>query len=239
MVRCIASPRVFALGYAIRCGEAAMPKLDVLVADDHDIVRRGLRDLLEKQPGWKVVGEATNGKEAVEKAKQLKPDVSILDISMPSLDGLEAARQIAASGSPTKVLILTMHHSDPLIQQMLKAGVRGYVLKTDAASELVQAVEALYRNKTFFTSRVPQVFLDERDKPAKNNGQDRALRLTPRQREIVQLLAEGKNSREIAAALGTTFKTVETHRANIMRRLECHSVTELVRYAIRNDLIQA
>jgi len=215
-----------------------MPKLDVLVADDHDIVRRGVRDLLEKQPGWKVVGEATNGKEAVEKAKQLKPDVSILDISMPSLDGLEAARQIVASGSSTKVLILTMHHSDPLIQQMLKAGVRGYVLKTDAASELVQAVEALQRNKTFFTSRVPQVFLEEREKP-RNNGQDRALRLTPRQREIVQLLAEGKNSREIAAALGTTFKTVETHRANIMRRLECHSVTELVRYAIRNELIQA
>jgi DNA-binding NarL/FixJ family response regulator len=216
-----------------------MAKLDLLVADDHDIVRRGLRDLLEKQPGWKVVAEATNGQEAVEKAKQLKPDVSILDISMPSLDGLEAARQIVESGSPTKVLILTMHHSDPLIQQMLKAGVRGYVLKSEAASELVQAVEALQRNKTFFTSKVPQVFLDDRQKPAKNNGQDHSLRLTPRQREIVQLLAEGKNSREIAATLGTTFKTVETHRANIMRRLDCHSVTELVRYAIRNELIQA
>ncbi len=217
-----------------------MAKLDVLVADDHDIVRRGLRDLIEKQPGWKVVGEATNGKEAVEKAKQLKPDVSILDISMPSLNGLEAARQIVASGSPTKVLILTIHHSDPLIQQMVKAGVRGYVLKTDAASELVHAVEALQRNKTFFTSKVAQSFLDERQKAAKNsNGDDRALRLTPRQREIVQLLAEGKNSREIASLLGTTFKTIETHRANIMRRLECHSVTELVRYAIRNDLVQA
>ncbi len=216
-----------------------MPKLELLVTDDHDIVRRGLRDLLEKQPGWKVVAEATNGREAVEKTKELKPDVSILDISMPSLNGLEAARQIVASGSPTKVLILTVHHSDPLIQQMLKAGVRGYVLKSDAASELVHAVEAVQRNKTFFTSNVPQVFLDERKKPPKNNGQDHALRLTPRQREIVQLLAEGKNSREIAATLGTTFKTVETHRANIMRRLECHSVTELVRYAIRNDIIEA
>jgi DNA-binding NarL/FixJ family response regulator len=216
-----------------------MSKLDVLVADDHDIVRRGIRDVLEKQPGWRVVAEACNGREAVEKAKQLKPDVSILDISMPILDGLEATRQIVASGSPTKVLILTMHHSDPLIQQMLKAGVRGYVLKSEAATDLVQAVEALHRNKTFFTSTVPQVFLDEREKPAKKDGQDRALRLTPRQCEIVQLLAEGKNSREIAAALGTTFKTVETHRANIMRRLECHSVTELVRYAIRNELIRA
>jgi DNA-binding NarL/FixJ family response regulator len=175
----------------------------------------------------------------VEKVIQLKPDVSILDVSMPSLDGLEAARQIVRSGSPTKVLILTMHHSDPLIQQMLKAGVKGYVLKSDAATELVQAVEALHRNKTFFTSKVAQVFLDKREKPSKPNEDEKALRLTPRQREIVQLLAEGKNSREIAAALGTTFKTVETHRANIMRRLECHSVTELVRYAIRNDIIQA
>jgi DNA-binding NarL/FixJ family response regulator len=216
-----------------------MPKLDVLVADDHDIVRRGLRDLLEKQPGWKVVAEATNGREAVEKTNQFKPDVSILDITMPALDGLEAARQIVASGSQTKLLILTIHQSDPLIQQMLKAGVRGYVLKSEAASELVHAVEAVHRNKTFFTSKVPQSFLDDRDKPAKTNAQDHALRLTPRQREIVQLLAEGKNSREIASALGTTFKTVETHRANIMRRLECHSVTELVRYAIRNDIIQA
>jgi len=216
-----------------------MPKLDVLVADDHDIVRRGLRDLLEKQPGWKVVAEAINGREAVEKTNQFKPDVSILDITMPTLNGLEAARQIVASGSPTKILILTMHHSDLLIQQMLKAGVRGYVLKSDAASELVHAVEAVHRNKTFFTSKVPQSFLDDRDKPAKTNAQDNALRLTPRQREIVLLLAEGKNSREIAIALGTTFKTVETHRANIMRRLECHSVTELVRYAIRNDIIQA
>jgi DNA-binding NarL/FixJ family response regulator len=216
-----------------------MSKLDVLIADDHDIVRRGLRDLLERQPGWKVVAEAANGKEAVEKVIQLKPDVSILDVSMPSLDGLEAARQIVRSGSPTKVLILTMHHSDPLIQQMLKAGVKGYVLKSDAATELVQAVEALHRNKTFFTSKVAQVFLDKREKPSKPNEDEKALRLTPRQREIVQLLAEGKNSREIAAALGTTFKTVETHRANIMRRLECHSVTELVRYAIRNDIIQA
>ena len=216
-----------------------MSKLDVLVADDHDIVRRGLRDLLEKQPGWKVVAEATNGREAVEKAKQFKPDVSILDVTMPALDGLEAARQIVASGLSTKVLILTMHHSDPLIQQMLKAGVRGYVLKSEAASELVQAVEAVHRNKTFFTSKVPVSFLEHRDKPPKTNGQDQTLRLTPRQREIVQLLAEGKNSREIASALGTTFKTVETHRANIMRRLECHSVTELVRYAIRNEIIQA
>jgi DNA-binding NarL/FixJ family response regulator len=216
-----------------------MSKLDVLVADDHDIVRRGLRDLLEKQPGWKVVAEATNGREAVEKAKLFKPDVSILDVSMPSLDGLEAARQIVQSGSQTKVLILTMHHSDPLIQQMLKAGVKGYVLKSDAATELVQAVDALRRNKTFFTSKVAQVFLDRKEKPAKQNGEEKALRLTPRQREIVQLLAEGKSSKEVAVALGLSVKTAETHRANIMRKLDCHSVSEVVRYAIRNNIIEA
>jgi DNA-binding NarL/FixJ family response regulator len=219
-----------------------MSRLDVLVADDHDIVRRGLRDLIETQPGWKVIAEATNGREAVEKTQEMKPDVSILDISMPSLNGIEAARQISQSGSQTKLLILTMYHFDPLVRQMLRAGVRGYVLKSDAASELVQAIEALCRNKTFFTPKVSQMFIDaQQDRSLKHNGSEggNALRLTPRQREIVQLLAEGKNSREIAAALGTTFKTVETHRANIMRRLDCHSVTELVRYAIRNGIIQA
>ena len=219
-----------------------MSRLNVLVADDHDIVRRGLRDLIEKQPGWKVVAEASNGKEAVDKIREMNPDVSILDISMPSLNGLEAAKQISQNGSQTKVLILTMHHSDALIQEMLNSGVRGYVLKSDAASELVQAIDALRRNRTFFTAKVSQMFLDgqlEKNAKHNSNGDKNALRLTPRQREIVQLLAEGKNSREIAAVLGTTFKTVETHRANIMRRLECHSVTELVRYAIRNELIQA
>jgi len=218
-----------------------MSKLDVLVADDHDIVRRGLRDLIEEQPGWKVIAEATNGTEAVEKTREMKPDVSILDVSMPSLNGIEAARQISESGSQTKLLILTMYHSDPMVRQMLQAGVRGFVLKSDAATELVQAIDALHRNKTFFTSKVSQMSVDaQQDRSSKHSDHDGrdALRLTPRQREIVQLLAEGKNSREIAAALGTTFKTVETHRANIMRRLDCHSVTELVRYAIRNGIVQ-
>lgn len=218
-----------------------MSRLDVLVADDHDIVRRGLIDLIEKQPGWKVIAEATNGREAVEKTLEMKPDVSILDVSMPSLNGIEAAREISQSGSQTKLLILTMYHSDPLVRQMLQAGVRGFVLKSDAATELVQAIDALHRNKTFFTPKVSQMFVDaQQDKNPKHgdNEESNALRLTPRQREIAQLLAEGKNSREIAAALGTTFKTVETHRANIMRRLDCHSVTELVRYAIRNGIVQ-
>jgi DNA-binding NarL/FixJ family response regulator len=213
----------------------------LLLADDHEIVRRGLRALLEAEPGWEVVAEAVDGRDAIEKTKQTKPDVAILDIGMPSLNGLEAARQIVTSGLQTKVLILTVHDADPVIQQVLEAGARGYLLKSDAARDLVTAVDALRRNKTFFTPKVAQMVLegylgkDTKDASAEGG----CLRLTGRQREIVQLLAEGKSSKEIACALGLSVKTAETHRANIMRRLDCHSVTALVRYAIRNHIIDA
>jgi DNA-binding NarL/FixJ family response regulator len=213
----------------------------LLVADDHEIVRKGLRALLEAEPGWEVAAEAVDGRDAVEKAQQLKPDIAILDISMPSLNGLEAARQIVKSVSQTKVLVLTMHDSDPLIQQVLEVGARGYLLKSDAAHDLVTAVDALRRNKTFFTPKVAQMvlegYLDKNPKEVPAEGG--YFRLTGRQREIVQLLAEGKSSKEVAGALGVSVKTAETHRANIMRRLDCHSVTALVRYAIRNHLIEA
>ncbi len=213
----------------------------LLLADDHEIVRRGLRALLEAEPGWEVVAEAVDGRDAIEKTKQMKPDVAILDIGMPSLNGLEAARQIVTSGLQTKVLILTVHDADPVIQQVLEAGARGYLLKSDAARDLVTAVDALRRNKTFFTPKVAQMvlegYLGKDTKDASAEGD--CLRLTGRQREIVQLLAEGKSSKEIACALGLSVKTAETHRANIMRRLDCHSVTALVRYAIRNHIIDA
>lgn len=212
----------------------------LLLADDHEIVRRGLRALLETESGWEVVAEASDGRDAIEKTKQTKPDIAILDISMPSLNGLEAARQIV-TGSQTKVLILTVHDSDPLIQQVLEAGARGYLLKSDAARDLVAAVDALHRNKTFFTPKVAQIVLEgylvKNPKDAAPDGG--CFRLTGRQREIVQLLAEGKSSKEVACALGLSVKTAETHRANIMRRLDCHSVTALVRYAIRNHIIDA
>jgi DNA-binding NarL/FixJ family response regulator len=213
----------------------------LLLADDHEIVRRGLRALLEAEPGWEVVAEAADGRDAVEKTKELKPDIAILDISMPTLNGLEAARQIVASGSQTKVLILTVHDSDPLIQQVLEAGARGYLLKSDAGRDLVAGVEALRRNKTFFTPKVAQIVLEGYlGKNPKDGAPDGGgFRLTSRQREIVQLLAEGKSSKEVASALGLSVKTAETHRANIMRRLDCHSVTALVRYAIRNHIIDA
>lgn len=215
--------------------------LRLLLADDHEIVRRGLRALLEAESGWEVVAEAVDGRDAVEKAQHIKPDIAILDISMPSLNGLEAARQIVKSISQTKVLVLTMHDSDPLIQQVLEAGARGYLLKSDAARDLVAAVDSLRRNKTFFTPKVAQLVLEGYlDKnPRESPPEGGSFRLTDRQREIVQLLAEGKSSKEVACALGLSVKTAETHRANIMRRLDCHSVTALVRYAIRNHIIEA
>jgi DNA-binding NarL/FixJ family response regulator len=218
-----------------------MEALRLLIADDHEIVRKGLRSLLEAQPGWQVTAEASDGREAVEKAKEMKPDITVLDIGMPLLNGLEAARQMIKNDACAKILILTMHESDPLIREVLDAGARGYVLKSDAGRDLVTAVNAVRSNKTFFTAKVAQIVLDGYlDKKPKKLEPDAAhSRLTPRQREIVQLLAEGKSSKEVAVALGLSVKTAETHRANIMRRLDCHSVSELVRYAVRNNIIEA
>ncbi|HZR63759.1 MAG TPA: response regulator transcription factor [Terriglobales bacterium] len=221
-----------------------MAPFRILLADDHEVVRAGLRALLEEQNGWEVVAEAVDGRDAVEKATKLKPDVVVIDIAMPSLNGLEAVRQIVKSVPNTKVLVLTMYDSDPLIQQVLQAGARGYLLKSDAGRDLVSAIDALRRNKTFFTPKVSQMVLEgyldksPREK-IEGDAEPESLRLTSRQREIVQLLAEGKSSKEVAAVLGLSVKTAETHRANIMRKLDCHSVTELVRYAIRNHIIAA
>jgi DNA-binding NarL/FixJ family response regulator len=218
-----------------------MEPLRVLVADDHEVVRKGLRSLLEEQPGWQVVGEASDGREAVTKTRELKPSVVVLDISMPSLNGLEATRQIVRADPRAKVLILSMYESDPVIREVLEAGARGFLLKTDTSRDLISAVEAVHHNRTSFTPKVAQMVLDGYLEAAEK-PEDRATtkdRLTPRQREIVQLLAEGMSSKEVAAALGLSVKTAETHRANIMQRLNCHSISELVRYAVRNGIIQA
>lgn len=218
-----------------------MAALRLLLADDHEIVRKGLRSILEVQRDCEIVGEAADGRQAVAFTKELSPDIVILDISMPLLNGLEVTRQILKIRPRTKVLILTMHESDPLIHDVLDAGARGYVLKTDAGRDLLTAVESLGRNKTFFTSRVAQMVLDGFLKVESHaNEPDRGvIRLTPRQREIVQLLAEGKTSKEVAVILDLSVKTAETHRANIMRKLDCHCVSEVVRYAIRNKIIEA
>jgi DNA-binding NarL/FixJ family response regulator len=220
-----------------------MASVRLLIADDHEIVRKGLRTVLETRPGWEVVAEASDGREALQKAEEFNPHVTILDISMPSMNGLEAARQIRKRVPETKVLVLSIHDSDALIQKVLEFGARGYLLKSDAARDLVTAVDALLCNKTFFTRRVEQVvlegYLGKTGSPGEEGRDVDALRLTARQREIVQLLAEGKSSKEVATQLAISVKTAETHRANIMRRLECHSVTELVRYAVRNHIIEA
>jgi len=219
-----------------------VPALRLLLADDHEIVRQGLKSMLGALRDCEVVGEASDGRQAVTMTNELNPDIVVLDIGMPLLNGLEATRQILKMRPQTKVLILTMHESDTVIREVLDAGARGYILKTDAGRDLVTAVESLRRNKTFFTSRVSQMILDgflKGDPRPDRNGANGGIRLTPRQREIVQLLAEGKSSKEVAVTLDVSVKTAETHRANIMRKLDCHSVSEVVRYAIRNQIIEA
>jgi len=213
----------------------------ILVADDHEIVRQGLRALLEAQPGWQIVGEAVDGREAVDKAKRLRPDIVVLDVSMPSLNGLEATRQIRKALPATEVLILTMHDSEPLVREVLEAGARGYVLKSDAGRELMTALTAVQSHRPYLTSRVSEIVLDGFLRSG--GGQDapappRAVRLSPREREIAQLLAEGKSNKEVAATLAISVKTAETHRTNLMRKLDLHSISELVRYAIRNKMVE-
>jgi DNA-binding NarL/FixJ family response regulator len=215
--------------------------LRILVADDHDIIRRGLKQLLTAHPGWSVCGEAKTGREAVTLADQLKPEIVVMDISMPELNGLEAARRIRKALPKTEIVILTLHFSDQLVREIVEAGVRAYIMKSDADRDLVSAVEALASHRSFFTARAADMLLDGFCK--QNSGVDHQTllrgRLTSREREIVQLLAEGKSSKEVAVALGISVKTAETHRANIMRKLELHSVSELVRYAVRNQIIEA
>ncbi|HXV61123.1 MAG TPA: response regulator transcription factor [Vicinamibacteria bacterium] len=211
----------------------------VLLADDHEIIRAGLQRVLEDAPDCEVAGEAATGREAVEMALHLKPDVVVLDIAMPELNGLEATRQIVKGFPEAEILILTVHESESLIREVLNAGARGYLLKSDAIRHLLAAVESLTKHEPFFTSKVSEIVLAgflSGGAPGKSRG---PKQLTPREREVVQLLAEGKANKEVAALLNISVKTVETHRTNIMQKLDLHSVSELVRYAIRNDIIEA
>lgn len=209
--------------------------LRILIADDHAVVRTGLRTLLESRSGWEVCAEATDGRDAVEKAAKHKPHVAVLDIGMPLLNGVEATRRIRKSSPDTEVLILTMHESEDLVQQVIEAGARGYILKDDADRILLAAVDALRLHKPYFSTRVSTVV--DSDDPSEPPKSSRS-RLTPREREILQLLAEGKSNKEIANLLGISVNTAEAHRANIMLKLGFHSITELVVYAVRNKIIQ-
>ena len=215
--------------------------LRILVADDHDIIRRGLKAVLSSRPGWMVCAEAATGREAVTMAEQHKPDIVVMDISMPELNGLEAARRIRKVLPKTEVVILSLHYSDQLVREIVDAGARAYIMKSDADRDLLIAVEALANHRSFFTSRAAEMLIDGFCKQNRVSEEPRILmrnRLTSREREIVQLLAEGRSSKEVAVTLGISVKTAETHRANIMRKLDMHNVSELVRYAVRNQIIE-
>jgi DNA-binding NarL/FixJ family response regulator len=207
----------------------------ILVADDHDIVRAGLRGILESQAKWEVVGEASDGKEAVAKAVELKPDIAVLDYGLPLVNGIEATRQIRARLPRAEVLIFTMHDNETIIRDLLAAGARGYLLKSDASRFLLAAIEALALHKPFFTAQVSEALLDAF---LKRPGHAQ-FALTPRERGVVQLVAEGHSNKQIANLFNISLKTVETHRAAVMRKLNMSSSAALVRYAIRNEIIQA
>jgi DNA-binding NarL/FixJ family response regulator len=218
-----------------------MKKTRILLVDDHQVVRRGVAGLLgDARRDWEVCGEASTGREAVAAAATLRPDIVVMDISMPDMDGLEATREILKDNAGVQVLILSMHESEQMVHDVLSAGARGYLLKRDAGNDLIAALEALRQHKLFFTSTVSEVVLDGYlgSTSAAATADAPSSRISPRERQIVKLVAESKSNKEVAYILQISVKTVESHRANIMEKLGLHSVTELVRYAVRNNIVE-
>jgi DNA-binding NarL/FixJ family response regulator len=211
-----------------------MKRVRILLADDHEMVRKGLRVTIEGHPGWEVCGEARTGREAVVRARELQPEIVVMDVAMPDLNGIEATRQIRTTVPHAEVLILSMHDSEKLVREMLAAGARGYILKTDAGEFLVAALQALSQHKPYFTPKISAVVLQGYLHPKPHETPV----LTPREREIIQLIAEGKATKEVAELLGISVKTADTHRTNLMRKLDLHSAADVVRYAIRNQIVQ-
>ena len=213
-----------------------MNPVRILLADDHEIVREGVRAIIQRQPGWEVCAEAASGREAVEKAEQFKPDIVIMDIGMPELNGLDATRQIRRVLPETEILIFTANETEEIVRNVFKAGARAYLLKAEANAHLVPAIEMLHKHRTYFSSKVSELIFSGY---MQGGAGVEDTSLTPRERETVQLIAEGKSNKEIAEIFGISVKTVETHRAAIMRKLRLDSFAALVRYAIRNGIVQA
>lgn len=217
------------------------PSVKIFIADDHEVVRHGVRDLLSAKPGWQICGEASNGRDVVEKALQCCPDVLVMDLSMPGLNGMEATRQVRKARPDAKIIIFTMHETEDLVREVFRAGAHGYVLKSDAGTHLVAAINGVLEGRHFCSTKLSEWifegFLRATSGEAQETMQEEAL--TPRERETVQLLAEGQSNKEVAGIMGISVKTVETHRAVIMRKLRLRSFSDLVRYAIRNHIIEA
>jgi DNA-binding NarL/FixJ family response regulator len=216
-----------------------MSNVRILIADDHELIRRGLVSALADRPEWSIVAEAADGRQACELAARLTPDIAVLDLTMPELNGLDVTRQLRVSTPRTRILIVTAHESEQLIRDVLDAGAMGYLLKSDAGRVLVQAIEALLDERPFFTSKVARFVLEGYLRSGEDSAAQATVTLSPRERHIVQLLAEGNNNKEVARALQLSVKTVETHRSNIMRKMEFGSLADLVRYAIRNKIVDA
>ena len=215
-----------------------MEKIRVLLVDDHAILREGIKALLEKQDNIEVIDEAANGREALSKAAELHPDVVVMDISMPLMDGLEATRQIKKGDPDTKVLVLTMHDDEEYFFQLLRGGAAGYVTKKMACNELVTAIEAVHRGESFLCPSMAKALLSDYLKLAKTSDGANQMELTPREREIVKLIAEGHTNHQIAKLLHRSVKTIESHRSNILQKLGIHDSIELVKYAVRKKLIE-
>jgi two-component system response regulator NreC len=215
--------------------------LRILIADDHDVMRDGTRALIERQPGWEVCGLAATGREAVAQAILLQPDIVIMDMSMPELNGLDAAVQIRRRLPGTEILMFTAHETEELVREVFEAGAKSFIFKSDAHDFLVDAIQSLAQHKPFFTSKVSEIlFADLLSRSEGNaNGAQPGQRLSEREREVVQLVAEGRSNKETADALGISVRTAETHRAHVLRKLNLDSVAGLVRYAIRNKIIEA
>ena len=216
-----------------------MGRIRILLADDHTVVRQGLRKLLEERPDWEVIAEAGDGREAVRLAEQHKPDVAILDVAMPLLNGIEATRQITKRVPSTRVLVLSMHADEAYVTQILQAGATGYLLKDSADVDLLKAVGEAAHGRSFFSPAIARVMLDDYVRQLADKGvTDRYESLSEREREIFQLIAEAKTNKEIAALLNVSPSTVETHRAHIMEKLDLHSAAEIVLYAVRRGVIR-